>query len=194
MKLTIKDVKKNYDNYTMKNGGTIYAVWAQIEIDGKGFPAKVQSFTPKLELKNGFVYTTGENCDRIKIEDTSFQKQTGETVEYKKVSIYALKSEKDFKKGGYERMTEELFFDSVDKCWRKAEEIVNNIIGSAQLPLDTMALDVMQKVFSTIQINYCDHVKPQSKIDSAADKVKNAVNGNEVIVEDNPFSDDDVPF
>ena len=98
MKLKILNVKKNYDNFTMKNGGTLYAVWGELDVDGKLESGKVVSFTDKIKLSAGAEYVSGDSCDSIKRETKQYQGQDGSPVSYTQFTVYAKKSE--YKAGG----------------------------------------------------------------------------------------------
>jgi hypothetical protein len=94
-KLKILEVVKKNDIHKAQNGGTIYSVWAKIDLNGKEIGAKVQAWTEKISLEAGKEYTQGDNCDRIAHKTFT---QNGNT--HDQYTIYVPKSENGNFSGG----------------------------------------------------------------------------------------------
>ena len=117
--MKILKVKKTKTPFKMKNGGTIYSVYADIKKDGKTFNAEVRTYTEKIELKDGAEFNES-NTSNIKQETKTFNDQEGNEKSYQQITLYAPKSE--FKKGGFApRVTYTL--EEFDMLWAHAIKI-----------------------------------------------------------------------
>ena len=128
--MKIIKVLEKKEPFQMKNGGTIYSVWAKVQDDSqKEYEAMVSCYTDKIALEDGAEFIKNDNCKDYKEE----QKTSTKNPAYKwtQITIYAKsKTWEGKKQHSYTK-------DEYDNLFRHAIIYTKKLCSDAQIDFQT---------------------------------------------------------
>ena len=159
--MKIKSIEKVYDVFEMRNGGKLYSKGVKLD---NGEWAKIVTYTDTIQVEAGTEFIEGQNCDRIKEEVKSYERD-GQQNSYKQFTIYAKKKEwSGGKGGGFKKISMSEFEFAVNHCLG-----LSLSLGTVDGQLDN---NLSFRYFDVLLNNMIDHVELVKPEDKTVDAVK----------------------